>query len=220
MSAHEEPGTAEIVVPPYEQRYPGVAEDDQPDPQLVRGLRQVLDGPLGWARDQIRLEVLADPDFAPAVDLSDDAYRDRVFDQLMRLAAKERGANIGFPESVGGENHMGGYVTIFETLGMGDLSLLVKLGVQFGLFGGAVQHLGSDRHREQYLRGRHLLRPGRLLRDDRDRARLQRPAPRHHRDLRPGHCEFVVHTPDRAAWKDYIGNARSTPRWPSCSPSW
>ena len=31
----------------------------------------------------------------------------------------------------------------------GDLSLLVKVGVQFGLFGGAVLHLGTQRHHER-----------------------------------------------------------------------
>ena len=36
-------------------------------------------------------------------------------------------------------------------LGFGDLSLLVKAGVQWGLFGGAVLHLGTHRHHERYL---------------------------------------------------------------------
>ena len=39
----------------------------------------------------------------------------------------------------------------FETLAFGDLSLLVKVGVQFGLFGGAILHLGTERHHERYL---------------------------------------------------------------------
>ena len=43
-------------------------------------------------------------------------------------------------------------MTAFETLAMGDLSLLVKCGVQFGLFGGAILHLGTERHHERYLR--------------------------------------------------------------------
>ncbi len=207
MALQREPEAVERVVPPYDQTYPGVGEGDQPDPDLARGLRTVLDGPLGWARDRIRYEVLADPDFAPAVGLSDDAYRDRVFDQLLALATKERGTNIGFPEGVGGENDMGGYVTIFETLGMGDLSLLVKLGVQFGLFGGAIQHLGGDHHREQYLadviacdlvgcfamtetgHGSNVQHLGTTATYD------------------PETREFVVDTPDRLAWKDYIGNA-------------
>src|ERR1700745_1783313 len=47
----------------------------------------------------------------------------------------------------------GGSVASFETLGLGDLSLLVKCGVQFGLFGGAVLHLGSERHHKAYLPG-------------------------------------------------------------------
>jgi acyl-CoA oxidase len=42
-------------------------------------------------------------------------------------------------------------VTAFEALAMGDLSLLVKCGVQFGLFGGAILHLGTERHHERCL---------------------------------------------------------------------
>ena len=37
-------------------------------------------------------------------------------------------------------------------LAFGDLSLMVKAGVQWGLFGGAVQPLGTERHHDAYLR--------------------------------------------------------------------
>jgi len=36
-------------------------------------------------------------------------------------------------------------------LALGDLSLLVKVGVQFGLTGGAIHRLGTQRHHEYYL---------------------------------------------------------------------
>ena len=35
---------------------------------------------------------------------------------------------------------------------MSDLSLMVKAGVQWGLFGGAVENLGTERHHEAYVR--------------------------------------------------------------------
>ena len=46
---------------------------------------------------------------------------------------------------------VGSAIASFETLAFSDLSLLVKCGVQFGLFGGAVHHLGTRKHHELYL---------------------------------------------------------------------
>ena len=117
------------------------------------------------------------------------------------------GTAIGYPVEYGGEGAVGRSIAAFETLAFGDLSLLVKFGVQFGLFGGAVLHLGTERHHAAHLAGDRALELARLLRDDRDRPRLQRAGARDHGDLRPGGGEFDVHTPDAYARKDYIGNA-------------
>ena len=79
----------------------------------------------------------------------------------------------------------------------GDLSLLVKFGVQFGLWGGAVQQLGTERHHERYLKRDRVARAARLLRDDRGRPRLQRPAAADDRHATtPRREEFVIDTPD------------------------
>ena len=184
-----------------------MADEDQPDPELTGDLRRLIDGELAWARDRIRDEILTDPDFAPAVGLDDDTHRQRVFDQLMKLAAKDRGTDVGFPEDVGGENDIGAYVTTFETLAMGDLSLLVKLGVQFGLFGGAVQHLGTERHHRAHL-------PDVIscdlvgcfaMTETGHGSNVQHLRTTATYD--PATREYVIDTPDRQAWKDYIGNA-------------
>ncbi|HWD85270.1 MAG TPA: hypothetical protein VG321_05940 [Solirubrobacteraceae bacterium] len=50
----------------------------------------------------------------------------------------------GFPVEYGGSNDPGANLAGFETLGHGDLSLLVKFGVQFGLFGGSIQHSAAS----------------------------------------------------------------------------
>ncbi|WP_370327987.1 acyl-CoA dehydrogenase [Euzebya sp.] len=174
---------------------------------LVGDLRGFLDGERAWARDEVREQVLRSPEFAPVVDLDDAAYRERVFSQLQTLARKEGGTAVGFPTSVGGEADIGSYVTAFETLAMGDLSLLVKAGVQFGLFGGAIQHLGTERHHRAYL-------PGVISCDlvgcfamtetgHGSNVQQLRTTATYDPDTR----EFVIDTPDREAWKDYIGNA-------------
>ena len=59
---------------------------------------------------------------------------------------------LGFPKQYGGEADAGGSVTSIEMVAFGDLSLMVKAGVQWGLFGGAVQLLGTKRHHDAYLR--------------------------------------------------------------------
>ncbi len=79
-----------------------------------------------------------------------------------------------FPESAGGGGNPGAAIAAFEMLGHGDLSLLVKCGVQFGLFGGAVQHLGNEEHHERYLGDIATGRAARLLRDDGVGPRLER----------------------------------------------
>ena len=70
----------------------------------------------------------------------------------MDAAARRRGpTTLGLPTEYGGGGDIGGSIAAFETLAFGDLSLLVKTGVQFGLFGGAILHLGTKRHHEAYL---------------------------------------------------------------------
>ena len=126
----------------------------------------------------------------------------------------------GYPDEYGGHDDLGGYVSGFETLAFGDLSLLVKVGVQFGLFGGAVLHLGTEGHHERYLRRHRLAGAAGLLRDDRGGPRLQRPGAAHDRHLRRRDGEFVVHTPDDCA-RTRRGSAtpRATAGWRPCSPS-
>jgi acyl-CoA oxidase len=107
----------------------------------------------------------------------------------------------------GGEGDFGANVAGFETIAFGDLSLLVKFGVQFGLFGGAVQQLGSARHHERYLHDIATLKlPGCFAMSEAghgsDVQNLLTTAT-YDRDTQ----EFVVDTPVDAAHKDYIGNA-------------
>ena len=78
---------------------------------------------------------------------------------------------------------------------MTDLSLMVKAGVQWGLFGGAVENLGTDRHHEVYVQEDDLAGSARLLRDDRIRARQRRAALETTATYDPETHEFVIHSP-------------------------
>ena len=101
-----------------------------------------------------------------------------------RTLAAEGLTAPGFPPEFGGQGDFGANVAAFETLAFGDLSLLVKFGVQFGLWGGAVQQLGTRDAPRALPAGHRDAGAAGLLCDDRGRPRLERPAPADDRDLR------------------------------------
>jgi acyl-CoA oxidase len=171
----------------------------------VEHVRGFLDGRWGWIRDEVR-ETLRRPLFAPVYDLGLDEHRDRVLAQAQELAATP-GPRLLFPKSVGGDGEVGASVTAFETQAYGDLSLLVKSGVQWGLFGGAILHLGTETHHKRYLPAVMSLElPGCFAMTETghgsDVQSIRTTA-----TYEPKRREFVLDTPDDDAVKDYIGNA-------------
>ena len=170
-------------------------------------LRSYLDGPHRSVRDSVR-EHLAEHagELASVPSLGTDAYRDRVLDLLLGTTAQGH-TSLALPKEYGGDNDLGGFIASFETLAYGDLSLLVKCGVQIGLFTGAIQHLGTTQHHERYLAD---AAAGRLLgcfamTETGHGSNVQ--ALRTTATYDAGAGEFVIDTPDADARKDYIGNA-------------
>ena len=175
-----------------------------PDTQR-RHLQTLLDGEHATSRDRVR-EWLSRPGNAPIPDLPMEEHREQVLAWMKDLASEGDPARL-FPKEYGGDDAVAASVTGFETMGMGDLSLLVKCGVQFGLFGGAVLHLGTERHHERYLMD---IARGDLL------GCFAMTETGHGSNVQqigttityePATQELVVHTPDEDARKDYIGNA-------------
>jgi acyl-CoA oxidase len=175
-----------------------------PPADLAR-LRALLDGEHAEIRDLCRAW-LSLPENAPRPDLPLEEHRAQVLAWARELAEAGETAR-GFPEEFGGRGQVGGAVAGFETLAFGDLSLLVKCGVQFGLFGGAVLHLGTRRHHEAYLKDITSLRlPGCFAMTETGHgSNVQALETTATYDDATG--EFVVHTPHDGARKDYIGNA-------------
>src|SRR4051794_40351566 len=168
-------------------------------------LRALLDGPYPETRERVRWW-LSQPGNEPVDDLPMEAHRERVLAWVRELAS-EGDTAIGYPEQYGGQGSPGRSVTSFETLAMGDLSLLVKCGVQFGLFGGAILHVGTAKHHERYLSDVAAMDlPGCFAMTETGHGSnvqaLQTTA-----TYDPESEEFVVHTPYDDARKDYIGNA-------------
>jgi acyl-CoA oxidase len=175
-------------------------------PQMpAADLQRFLDGPHAGVRDRVR-EWLSQDGNAPVHDMPLEEHRAQVLAWARELAG--RGETVaGYPREYGGEDDLGGYISGFETLGFGDLSLLVKVGVQFGLFGGAVLHLGTQRHHERYLPDIATLDlPGCFaMTEDGHGSDVQHL--RTTATYEPDTGEFVVDTPDDDAHKMWIGNA-------------
>lgn len=173
----------------------------------VKALAALLDGGYGGIRALVRSGLVEHACvLEDAERLGTDAFRERVRDVVAELARTGR-TGMGFPAAYGGGDDVGASVAAFETLAFGDLSVLVKVGVQFGLFGGAILHLGTGRHHDAYLPD---VVAGRLLgcfamTETGHGSNVQALGTIARYDA--GAQEFVVTTEGDAARKDYIGNA-------------
>ncbi|WP_327026723.1 acyl-CoA dehydrogenase family protein [Micromonospora sp. NBC_01739] len=167
-------------------------------------LQEVLDGPWAGVREAHRRKL--DDSFLPVYGETGDQARERITRLLGRLPVDE-GMPAAFPPEYGGHGDIGGSIVATEMLAQVDLSLMVKAGVQWGLFGGAVLSLGTRRHHDAYLRD---IVAGDLL------GCFAMTETGHGSDVQqlrttctydPETQTFDLHTPHQAARKDYIGNA-------------
>jgi acyl-CoA oxidase len=206
----------EMPTPLPEDAAPERVEDDavhaddsgyrQPDVD-VDALRVLLDGHYREVRDLVRTnlaehaQVLLDEEQMSTAD-----FRERVKDVVVMMAGTGQ-TGMGFPEEYGGGGDIGASIAAFETLAYGDLSVLVKVGVQFGLFGGAILQLGTKTHHDAHLAD---LVTGRTMgcfamTETGHGSNVQALGTVATYDVEAE--EFVITTPDDASRKDYIGNA-------------
>lgn len=187
---------------------PGTPETEQPQERLTSvgaDLRVALDGPYAFQRAGIRAafpaeDLLRDPEL--------DVEESRTWTTNRLLALTERGfGSTGVPEDSDAVSDPLAAVLTFETLAHGDLSVTIKSGVQFGLFGGAVTNLGTAYHHDTFL-------PRIVTMDLLGCFAMTEIG--HGSDVQslettityvPETEEFEVHSPTEAARKAYIGNA-------------
>ena len=186
------------------------AEPTKNTESTVADLRDALDGRWADLRRRARADLSPEWMLAPT-GLSITEHRQRTTESLMQIAEIGYG-RVGFPTAFGGELDYAASCVLFEMQALGDLSLLVKIGVQFGLFGGAVARLGTKRHHAAYLED---IMTGRLLgsfamTEVGHGSNVQALGTTATFDAATG--EIVVNTPDEAAVKTYIGNAAQDAR--------
>jgi len=185
---------------------PSAGSPDSAEGEIdVQAVADLIDG--RWReRRRASRDLALDPAFHRVPDQTVAEHRARVLEQLHLLV--ERGDVLrGFPTEVGGREDPGGNLAGFEELFLGDPSVQIKGGVQWGLFGSAVQHLGVPEQHARWLPGIMQLEvPGCFAMTEvghgSDVASIATTA-----TYDPQTEEFVLHTPFPAANKEYIGNA-------------
>ncbi|MCB0941452.1 MAG: acyl-CoA dehydrogenase family protein [Mycobacterium sp.] len=173
-------------------------------------LRNALDGRWRDVKNKLRAE-LATEVFRPHYTPNTVIARTKVAEQLAIMAA-HGAAEDGFRKEHGGNGDVGAAITQIEMLAMSDLSLMVKAGVQWGLFGGAIENLGTERHHKAYVQriiDLDLLGCFAMTETGHgsDVQSLETTA-----TYDPATQEFVIHSPTPTSRKDYIGGAAETAR--------
>ena len=158
----------------------------QPEPISVpfdvERLREHLNLPYSDLRDEL-MGLLATPEFDFPPEMPRAERREQTLACLHILAEKGIGG-LAFPKEFGGAGSPGKSIAAFETLAFGDLSVVVKFGVQFGLFGGSIYQLGTKRHHEKIPAPNDRAGFAGLVCDDRNGPRLQRSRDRDDHPLR------------------------------------
>jgi len=171
----------------------------------VDTLSQLLDGPQQKLINKVKT-ILSDPEFTYLDTDNLNEYREKVLLWCKHLAKQGFGATA-YPQAYGGQNDMAAYFAIMETLSYHDLSLVIKFGVQFGLWGMSVYFLGTEKHHQKYLKDIGTLAlPGCFAMTETGHGSnvrgIETTATYNNQNR-----TFVIHTPHRHAQKEYIGNA-------------
>jgi acyl-CoA oxidase len=171
----------------------------------VTEITKLLDGDQADIINTVK-EIISSPAFSYETSTDTHVYREKVY-EWCKILANENLGSMAYPEAYGGGGDIAKYFSIMETLSYHDLSLVIKFGVQFGLWGMSVHSLGTEKHYRKYLRDIGSLKlPGCFAMTETHHGSnvkgLETTATYNHAD-----ATFTIHTPHKKAQKEYIGNA-------------
>lgn len=171
----------------------------------IQKITAILNGKEAAIINKVK-SVISRPEFAYETSTDINVYRQTVYNWC-KILAEENLGNMAYPKQYGGGENIADYFAIMETLSYHDLSLVIKFGVQFGLWGMSVQSLGTDKHYAKYLKDIGTLKiPGCFAMTETHHGSnvkgLETTATYNHNDQ-----TFTIHTPNKNAQKEYIGNA-------------
>lgn len=171
----------------------------------VATMAEILDGPNSQINKRVKT-LLCEPEFKYIHTEELPVYREKVLSWCKLLAQQGFGA-MGYPKEYGGGGDMAAYFAIMEALSYHDLSLVIKFGVQFGLFGMSIYFLGTEKHHKAYLHDVGTLAlPGCFAMTETGHGSnvrgIETTATYDHQTK-----TFTIHTPHEGARKEFIGNA-------------
>ncbi|MDI1227651.1 MAG: acyl-CoA dehydrogenase family protein [bacterium] len=173
---------------------------------LAERLQAVLDGDFADARNSARA-FISRPSMAPVPpDTPKEKYREMTLGWIGDMIA-EGYTKLPYDPAYGGDGDRRKYMNIVEIIAHQDMSLAIKQGVQFGLFGMSIESLGTAKHHEKFLPD---VMSGKLLggfamtemAGGSDVQGISTVATYNHAS-----GNFVLSTPNEGARKAYIGNA-------------
>ena len=171
----------------------------------IQQLTSILNGKEAPIINRVK-SIISKPEFAYETSTDIHVYRQTVY-KWCKILAEENLGNMAYPKQYGGGENIADYFAVMETLSYHDLSLVIKFGVQFGLWGMSVQSLGTEKHYAKYLKDIGSLKlPGCFAMTETHHGSnvkgLETTATYNLNDQ-----TFTIHTPNKNAQKEYIGNA-------------
>ncbi len=171
----------------------------------VAQMTELLDGGQAVVINKVK-QLIGSTEFTLDIPTDVAEYREKVLEWSKILADNGLGS-YAYPKAHGGKDDIEGYFAIMETLSYHDLSLVIKFGVQFGLWGMSILSLGTEKHYKKYLKDVGTLElPGCFAMTETHHGSnvkgIRTTATYDHNNR-----SFIIHTPEKYARKEYIGNA-------------